>query len=241
VNVAVDLVPSGRRFSLLAGFVALSLAMHALLILVAARARLPDLRYPRPSELVVVEVAEAREPTPEPPASAAPRPPPPRRVATHRPLPRDTPPPNDTPPEPVPGPPAPVVVGLTLRSTTVAGTVAVPIGNTLMGNPGGSASAPGDVAPLYLVDTQPELLEEVKIPYPAEARRLLVAGSVVVRLTIDADGRVVRVSVVSGPGHGLNEAAVDALKNFRFRPATRGGKPTATQIVYTYTFSLQDD
>ncbi|HMK73829.1 MAG TPA: TonB family protein, partial [Myxococcaceae bacterium] len=168
-------------------------------------------------------------------------PPRPPRAVLHRPLPPETPPPNDTPPEQDPGPPAPVVVGLTLRSTTVAGTVAAPVGNTLMGKPAESASAPGDVAPLYVVDTQPELLEEVKIPYPAEARRLLVAGSVVVRLTIDAEGRVVRASLVSGPGHGLNEAALDALKGFRFRPASRGGKAMATQITYTYTFSLHDD
>ena len=234
---AVGFAPSGRRVPLLAGFVGVSLGVHAVGLLAATRAPLPHLRPPPPSQLVVVEVVRApqatREPAPRPP------PPPPSRLAPRMP-PRDTPPPNDTPP-PEPAAPAPVVVGLTMRSTTVAGDVAAPVGNTLFGKPADAAAAPGDVAPLYVVDTWPEPLEEVRIPYPPEARRLLVEGTVVVRLTIDGEGRVVAANVVSGPGHGLNEAAVTALKAFRFRPATRGGKPTATQITYKYTFSLHQD
>lgn len=238
VDAVGGFAPSGRRFPLLAGFVGVSLGVHAVGLLAATRAPLPDVRAPPPSELVVVEVVRAPERAPEPPAPA-PRPPPPSRVAQHTP-PRATPPPNDTPP-PEPASPAPVVVGLTLQSTTVAGSVAAPVGNTLVGKPDGKATAPADVAPLYVVDTWPEPLEEVRIPYPPEARRLFVEGTVVVRLTIDVEGRVVGASVVSGPGHGLNEAAVAALKAFRFRPATRGGKPTATQITYRYTFSLHHD
>jgi len=234
--MAEHLASSVRRFPLLSGFLGVSLAVHALGLLAATRARLPELHPPRASELVVVEVVKAPvETTPRPEA----RPPPPRIALMPRVRPRSTPPPNDTPP-PEPGPPPPVVVGLTLRSTTTAGTVAAPVGNTLYGKPEEKASAPSDVAPLYVIDTQPEILEEVKIPYPPEAKREFIEGSVVVLLTIDVDGTVSAAKVLSGPGHGLNEAAVEALKRFRFRPASKGGKPTATQITYTYTFRWQD-
>jgi periplasmic protein TonB len=49
---------------------------------------------------------------------------------------------------------------------------------------------------------------------------------------------VVAVKVLEGPGFGLNEAARDALRRFRFRPATQGGEPVATELKYTYTFQL---
>src|SRR5208282_3249155 len=111
----------------------------------------------------------------------------------------------------------PVVVGLTLESTASAATVAVPVGNTLMGRPNAPATAPSSVrpgyAPLYLVDTQPELLEEIngEDVYPAPARKLGIEGQVVLEITVDADGRVSAARVVSGPGHGLNEAAQGAV------------------------------
>ena len=46
------------------------------------------------------------------------------------------------------------------------------------------------------------------------------------------------VLIVAGPGYGLNEAARDALKKFRFSPATQKGEPVRYQFVYTYTFLL---
>jgi protein TonB len=49
---------------------------------------------------------------------------------------------------------------------------------------------------------------------------------------------VTAVSVISGPGFGLDRAALEALRKFRFRPAVTRGAPVGSTFVYTYTFEL---
>jgi protein TonB len=56
---------------------------------------------------------------------------------------------------------------------------------------------------------------------------------------IDAEGNVVSANVLSGPGHGLNEAALDACRRFRFRPAIKSGQPVSTEMKYKYIFALE--
>jgi protein TonB len=58
------------------------------------------------------------------------------------------------------------------------------------------------------------------------------------RVTVDAKGVVQDVVVLSGPGFGLDDAARDALRKFRFKPSMRGGQPVAGTFIYTYSFEL---
>jgi len=233
-----------RRPSLFLLFLGASLLLHALGLFLAAMTHLPaPPRPPPPSQLVVVEVE--RPPPPPPPTVTLerPRPKPKYTGEAKKPAKTEPPPPNDTPP-PDPGPPPPVVVGLTLQSTTTASAVSVPVGNTLVGKPAAQATAPGAVrpgySPLYLVDTRPELLDapSEEDVYPREAKKQGIEGQVDLVITVEADGRVSAARVVSGPGHGLNEAAVAAVLRAHFRPATRGGKPVATDVGYRYTFAI---
>lgn len=233
-----------RRPAFFPAFLLASLVLHALGLLLASRARLAEFpRPPPPTELVVVEVQRS-PPLPAPTQiEARPRLAPKYTGETRRPAKAEPPPPNDAPP-PTPGPPPPVVVGLTLESTTTASAVAVPVGNTLAGKPAATATAPDAVrpglAPSYLVDTLPILLEEIngEEVYPREAKKQGIEGQVVLLITVEADGRVSTAKVVSGPGHGLNEAARDAVLRARFKPATRGGKPVATELRYLYDFAI---
>jgi protein TonB len=82
------------------------------------------------------------------------------------------------------------------------------------------------------------VLEEVKVgEYPAEARRRGVSGRVKLRVGIDERGIVREVTVLAGVGHGLDEAAVAALRRFRFAPArTADGRAVACRITYAYAF-----
>jgi protein TonB len=89
-----------------------------------------------------------------------------------------------------------------------------------------------------LGDTEPVPSGEVRIAYPADARERGVEGSVRLRVTVDASGIVQDVVVLSGPGFGLDEAARDALKRFKFKPATRAGQAVGSTFVYTYSFLL---
>jgi periplasmic protein TonB len=143
-------------------------------------------------------------------------------------------------------PPAKPVVGMSLASTTVAGTFAAIVGNTLYGGtpnsqPTGADTATnfGSVAAERVVRTRPRVEKELPIPYPPVAGRAGVSGSVVMRVAIDALGHVSTVSVIRGVGLDLDGAAVDAIRHFRFVPATENGFPVASEITYTYRFALE--
>jgi periplasmic protein TonB len=192
-------------------------------------------------------------PPPPPPKEEPPREleppkakPPPVPVVELKPKPPPAPPPpNDTPP-PEPTKPVPLVVGITMSSTTATGGFAVQVGNTTYGKASDTVVDPSQVkaysAPRYLppggADTEPQVLNEVKVPYPQEAKKNEVEGSVRLKVTLEPSGEVKEVVVISGPGYGLNEAAREALRRFRFKPATKGGEPVGYTFIYTYTFEL---
>lgn len=92
----------------------------------------------------------------------------------------------------------------------------------------------------YLVTSQVALIKDVKIPYPAEARKKNIEGSVVMDIIIDQQGRVRDANLVRGPGFGLNEAAMAVIKDFLFRPARVGEQAVAVKIRYSYRFVLEN-
>lgn len=234
--------PDARAWALWA-FVGISLAVHGLVLLFLSVTPSAVASARQTTELVVVEVERPR-PTPkvEPPR---PEPvhvdrPPPRRLAFRR---QSPPPPNEAPPpEAKAAEPPPVVVGLTLRSTTTAGSFEAPVGNTLVGKPADKAADPASVrpmpVPLYELDSQPTVIGEVRIPYPEDARSRGIEGTVVLSVLVDETGRVRSVKILSGPGGALDQAAAKAVEGVRFRPAMRRGQAVAAQITYRYTFLL---
>ncbi len=81
-------------------------------------------------------------------------------------------------------------------------------------------AASGD-APTTLVD----ILDKPHPQYSAEGRTLRLEGDVVLDLVFQADGTVQVNQIMSGLGHGLDEAAVQAAKQIKFKPAKREGQP----------------
>lgn len=84
----------------------------------------------------------------------------------------------------------------------------------------------------------PALIEDRQAEYTDEAVEARVEGQVVLELVIDASGEVREVKVVEGLGYGLDEAAVAAARQFRFRPATVDGEPTPVALNFAIRFSL---
>lgn len=75
--------------------------------------------------------------------------------------------------------------------------------------------------------------------YPQEALRMGVDGTVRVRVTVAADGSVDRLELAEGSGNRyLDRAALEAVRRWRFLPATRGGQPTAAEVVVPIAFDL---
>lgn len=64
-------------------------------------------------------------------------------------------------------------------------------------------------------------------------------GTVVVGLIVKADGTTANVHAVSGPGDSLNQAAVDAVNQWKFAPATYQGKPVDVEIKASVNFKLE--
>lgn len=235
---------------------AVSLVVHGAMLAYLARRQPPSLDpLQKPVELVMVEVEPPKPPEPPPPPPEPPkaRPPPPIKVARPEippPPPPDEPPPppppNDAPPPEAPPEKPVLVVGISMSSTTTAGSFAAAVGNTLYGKTEKQAVDPNEVKaysapkymPIHQVDREPTVASEHKIPYPDEARRAGVEGTVVLSITVGADGKVISARVLSGPGYGLNEAAREAIMRFKFHPAVKGGESVSTELKYSYIFLL---
>ena len=84
---------------------------------------------------------------------------------------------------------------------------------------------------------QAKLIFSVSPVYPTLAKNQHVSGSVMVDALIDPNGRVTTMKVVSGPTL-LQQAAMDALKQWKYQPASLDGKPVAMHLTVTIQFRL---
>lgn len=87
--------------------------------------------------------------------------------------------------------------------------------------------------------TPPVLTHFEPAPYPEEAQTAGIQGQVILKLTIDAEGKVSAVEVAEAAGHGFDELAAAAAKRFTFSPARRGDKAVPARILYRYDFTLK--
>ena len=75
--------------------------------------------------------------------------------------------------------------------------------------------------------------------YSDEARKAKYQGTVVLQCLVTPDGRATNINVVKGPGLGLEEKAIEAVRGWRFKPAIGpGGKPVPVQVIIEVTFRL---
>jgi TonB family protein len=81
----------------------------------------------------------------------------------------------------------------------------------------------------------PRLVSSVMPIYPPVAKSAGVAGRVVLEASVNTSGVVVATKVLSGPAM-LRQAAVDALRRWKYQPATLNGSPVAVDITVTMSF-----
>jgi TonB family protein len=74
--------------------------------------------------------------------------------------------------------------------------------------------------------------------YPAEGQKKKRQGDVILWAVIDEQGKVAQVKVSRCIGAGLDEAAVQAVSQWRFKPARRNGQPVSVQINIDVNFHL---
>jgi TonB family protein len=83
-----------------------------------------------------------------------------------------------------------------------------------------------------------DTLNKVAPVYPAEAKAAGVSGKVQVQVTISEEGKVIEAIAISGP-ESLREAAVQAAKQWVFKPTKLDGAPVKVQGILTFNFELQ--
>jgi protein TonB len=96
---------------------------------------------------------------------------------------------------------------------------------------GGPASPAGDSPPRAIRQVEPE--------YPFEARTQGVQGTVVVAVTVGADGVPKDVRAVRTLGLGMDEAAVGAAAQWRFAPARKDGRAVEAPASLQFSFRMQ--
>jgi periplasmic protein TonB len=112
---------------------------------------------------------------------------------------------------------------------------AAALGSGLAGSKGNQPSAP---IPVGGEVTNVQLISSVPPAYPMIARSQRISGEVKIDALIDENGRVTGMKVVTGPAM-LHQAAMDALRQWKYRPATLNGKPVSMHLVVTIQFRLQ--
>ncbi len=86
--------------------------------------------------------------------------------------------------------------------------------------------------------SRPEIIHQVAPVYTELARRARVSGTVIVEAIIDEQGDVVNTRVLKGQPLGLDQAAVEAIKTWKFKPAMKAGKPVKVYYVLTVNFQV---
>ncbi|MEQ1514791.1 MAG: energy transducer TonB [Lysobacteraceae bacterium] len=128
---------------------------------------------------------------------------------------------------PPPPPPPPVAVP---RPVETPARPPVADGSPQPNRPA-SGLAPGSV---------PVPISKPTMKYPADALRNGETGKVVVRIEVGADGEPTAVTIVSRSGsRSLDRAALQAAKQWRFRPAQQNGRAVAAAVEVPIAFTLE--
>jgi TonB family protein len=127
-----------------------------------------------------------------------------------------------------------VIIGVTEESARQLAALLAPAAGTRNG------IRDGVVVPHDGV-VMPQLLVKADPMYAPAAMAAGIQGTVSLEAVVLADGSVGKVTVVRSldSTYGLDQQAIDALSQWKFRPGTRDGKPVAVMVTIEMTFSLK--
>jgi len=89
--------------------------------------------------------------------------------------------------------------------------------------------------------TLPKATKQVNARYTSEAMQARIQGEVVLSVVVLADGGVGEVKVVKSldTEHGLDQSAVDAMKQWLFEPGRKDDRPVAVRVKVEMTFTMK--
>ncbi|HEY2013051.1 MAG TPA: energy transducer TonB [Bryobacteraceae bacterium] len=86
--------------------------------------------------------------------------------------------------------------------------------------------------------SSPVVIYQVEPEFSEEARKAKFMGVVVVNLIVDSKGMPQNVHVLRGVGMGLDQKAVEAVRQYRFKPAIAEGKPVPVELNVQVDFQI---
>jgi len=75
--------------------------------------------------------------------------------------------------------------------------------------------------------------------YTPKAKKAGIQGEVILRSVLDKQGRVTKIEILEGLPKGLNEQAIQAVKEWRFTPAKMNGVPVEVYYILRVRFTLE--
>ena len=104
--------------------------------------------------------------------------------------------------------------------------------------PGSGGNMGGGVMHAGSAQVPPKLIYQVEPEFSEEARKAKFSGDVQVYLVVDTEGRPTRIRVARGVGMGLDEKAVEAVRQYKFKPAMQNGKPVPVDLYIDVNFQI---
>ena len=206
-------------------------------------------RLPMPAEPIKTlpsEIKEAPVPTPKPVKTP---PPTPQPIAKPQPAPKPIPPPRK--PGPTPQKSNPMTKDASQSVRQPPPTMPSPSLRSTPPAPLRHATAPRKVtkptstrasqkpAPAVVIAV-PRYRDSPPPAYPRRARRKGIQGMVRLAVWVDPTGAVEKLALARSSGYDiLDRSALDAVKNWRFDPATRNGQAIASQVEIPVEFKLE--
>jgi TonB family protein len=92
----------------------------------------------------------------------------------------------------------------------------------------------------FVIDEDAEPIIKVEPVYPESALRDRIEGTVSLNVYVSESGEVLNAWVAQGVRDDLNHAALDAIQNFKFKPAMVKGKPVSVPITIPFNFKIAD-
>ncbi|MBP7140648.1 MAG: TonB family protein [Opitutaceae bacterium] len=91
------------------------------------------------------------------------------------------------------------------------------------------------------IDIPPKVIMQVKPVYPLAMRISGMRAEVVLDFVVDIEGRVVHAGVVRSSNPLFDEAAIEAVRKWRFRPGIKNGRPVNTRMQVPIMFSIEGE
>jgi len=112
------------------------------------------------------------------------------------------------------------------------------LGSSQQGNQGSEPASPF-LFGVGGLDRVPAISEYVEVEYPANARRSMLEGEVIVKILVSREGSVEAVEVVKYSSEILRDAVLKAVRRWRFEPPTVRGRPISLYMIIPFKFRLE--